>query len=91
MSIVFALAIYFVVWWIGMFAILPFFARPQAEEGDGTVVPGTDESAPARFPLIKFVIINTIFASLLFAALYAVILLDPFEIGKIPDSILPKG
>jgi predicted secreted protein len=45
MSIGTALAIYFIVWWIVLFAVLPWGVRSQAEMGD--VVPGSDPGAPA--------------------------------------------
>ncbi len=44
-----AVAIYFVMWWIVLFAVLPFGVRSQ-EEG-GAVVPGTERGAPMA-PLI---------------------------------------
>ncbi|MET0606584.1 MAG: DUF1467 family protein [Beijerinckiaceae bacterium] len=37
-------AIYFVVWWTLLFAVLPFGVRSQAESGE--VTPGTDPGAP---------------------------------------------
>ena len=40
-----AMGLYFVVWWIVLFAVLPFGARSQAEAGD--VVSGTEPGAPA--------------------------------------------
>jgi predicted secreted protein len=40
------LAIYFVVWWILLFAVLPWGLKTQEEEGE--VVLGTTASAPAR-------------------------------------------
>lgn len=40
-----ALAIYFIIWWIVLFAVLPIGVRSQAESGD--VVPGSDPGAPA--------------------------------------------
>jgi predicted secreted protein len=38
-------ALYFVVWWITLFAVLPFGARSQHEAG--SVAAGTDPGAPA--------------------------------------------
>jgi predicted secreted protein len=70
MSIGSAIAIYFVIWWIGLFAILPWGIRSQLEDGD--VVKGSDPGAPARPRLLRIVLINTIFASLVFAAYYVV-------------------
>ena len=46
MSVPFAIAIYVVIWWTVLFAILPIGVRTQGE--DGLVVPGTPASAPTR-------------------------------------------
>ena len=42
-------AIYFIVWWVCLFVVLPFGAKTQVDTG--VVVPGTDPGAPvsARF------------------------------------------
>ncbi len=45
MSIAFALAIYFIIWWIVLFAMLPIGVR-TAEEAGEKASPGTAESAP---------------------------------------------
>ena len=42
MAISTAIAIYFLIWWIVLFAVLPWGVRPQGEEG----APGTDPGAP---------------------------------------------
>ncbi len=47
MEYVSAFAVYFIIWWITLFAVLPIGMRTQAEEN--VVVPGSVESAPARF------------------------------------------
>ena len=39
------IAIYFLVWWLVLFAVLPFGVRSQHEGGD--IPPGTDPGAPA--------------------------------------------
>lgn len=44
------LAIYFVVWWLMLFAVLPFGVRSQHESGE--VAPGTDPGAPVAPRLI---------------------------------------
>jgi predicted secreted protein len=46
-----AIAIYFVIWWITLFAVLPFGVRTQAEAGD--VVPGAPASAPEKTSFLK--------------------------------------
>lgn len=40
-------AIFFIIWWVVLFTVLPFSARSQADEGDITL--GTTHSAPANF------------------------------------------
>ena len=45
MSIAFALAIYFIVWWIVLFAMLPIGVRTSEEAGE-KATPGQAESAP---------------------------------------------
>ena len=39
------IAIYFLIWWVTLFAILPWGVRNQEESGE--VIPGTDPGAPA--------------------------------------------
>jgi predicted secreted protein len=69
MSLTLGCALYFIIWWTALFAVLPFFARSQADAGD--VVPGTPESAPAVFQPLRIVSATTVVASLVFAALWA--------------------
>ncbi|MEM1306165.1 MAG: DUF1467 family protein [Pseudomonadota bacterium] len=88
MSLVFAIAIYFVVWWIVLFAVLPFFAQPQSEHGE--IVPGTVESAPAAVRIWRIIAANTAAATVVFAVLWAVIVFDPFGLGQIPAVIPPQ-
>ena len=45
------IAIFFVVWWIVLFAVLPFGVRTQQE--DGEVVPGSEASAPTALPITR--------------------------------------
>jgi predicted secreted protein len=40
-----AIAIYFLIWWVTLFAVLPWGVRNQEESGN--VAPGTDPGAPA--------------------------------------------
>lgn len=65
MSFTFGAAIYFIMWWLTLFAVLPFGLRTQEEAGD--VVPGTPESAPARPRLMRIFFMNTVVASVAFA------------------------
>jgi predicted secreted protein len=53
-----ALATYFVIWWIALFAILPLGIKSQVENDD--VVPGSEPGAPARPMLLKKAILTTV-------------------------------
>jgi predicted secreted protein len=45
----------------------------RTQDEDGSVVPGTPESAPARPRLLRIFLINTAVASLVYAIVYVVI------------------
>ena len=69
MKLSFAIVIYICIWWMTLFAVLPFGVRTQDEDGD--VVPGTPGSAPAKMPMKRILLINTIVAAVCFAMFYA--------------------
>ena len=71
MSLSLAIAIYVVLWWTVLFAVLPIGVRTQGE--DGSVVPGTPESAPSAPRLLRVVLITTLISGLLFAACWAAV------------------
>ena len=66
--------IYFVVWWLVLFAILPWGVHTQDEEGE--VVFGTPRSAPVHPMLVRKAIATTIVAAIVVGAL--VIAVDYF-------------
>lgn len=66
MSIVTWIAIYFVLWWIVLFAVLPWGAHPPEE-----VEPGMADSAPARPRLgLKFAVTTAVSAVILAIAYF---------------------
>jgi predicted secreted protein len=71
MSLSLAAAIYVVVWWTVLFAILPIGVRTQGE--DGVVVPGTPESAPSAPRLVRVVVVTTLVSAALFGAVWAAV------------------
>ncbi|HWB43814.1 MAG TPA: DUF1467 family protein [Hyphomicrobiaceae bacterium] len=85
MSIPFAIAIYIVIWWTVLFAVLPIGVRTQEE--DGSTVPGTPESAPARTRLLRIALLTTAISLVLFAAGWAAVYFGYFD----PDVILRAG
>jgi predicted secreted protein len=66
MSITLAVALYFLLWWTLLFAVLPVF-RGATQAEAGSVEPGTPESAPARTPVLKIVLINSALAAVALA------------------------
>lgn len=61
-----AFAVYFILWWITLFAILPIGLRTQAEENE--IVPGSVESAPARFRGGRVVLLTTLVSGVIYGA-----------------------
>ena len=62
-----AIAIYFITWWITLFAVLPFGVRSQNEEADRA--PGTDPGAPVMPRIGQKALITTLVSAVLFAVL----------------------
>jgi len=64
------IAIYFVVWWIVLFAVLPWGMRTQEEEGEVTL--GTPASAPANPRLLNKAIWTTIVSAIVVGAFWGI-------------------
>ncbi len=82
MTLAFGVAIYFVIWWIVLFAMLPIGVRTQDE--DGNVSPGTVESAPSLPRLLPKMLATTVIATIIFAGVYAVLVHRIFTLDDIP-------
>ena len=70
MSIFTALAIYFVIWWIALFVVLPWGVRSQHESDE--IAPGTDPGAPVLTYLGRKLVWTTIVATLVFTAWFVI-------------------
>ena len=81
-----AIAIYFICWWLTLFIILPIGVRTQEEEG--TVVPGTVESAPANAHIWLKLGATTLVSGLIYALGYWLISSNIITLENIP--FLPK-
>ncbi len=60
--------IYVIVWWIVLFAVLPFGVRAQQESGE--VVPGSDPGAPAVPRLLVKLLWTTIVTTIIVFSFY---------------------
>ncbi|MBX3554318.1 MAG: DUF1467 family protein [Pseudolabrys sp.] len=67
MSTTTAIAIYFLIWWVTLFAVLPFGVRSQEEQGEFAA--GTDPGAPVAARLLWKLLWTTLVASVIFGIL----------------------
>jgi predicted secreted protein len=83
MSIVSIIAIYFVLWWIVLFAVLPFGVRNAAESGVD-VLEGHDAGAPVAPLLMKKVIATTVVSAIIFAVFYWLVTSGNLNLDDLP-------
>jgi predicted secreted protein len=70
MPVTTAVAVFFLIWWVVLFAVLPWGVRSQQEGGE--VAPGTDPGAPAIPRLGRKLLWTTIVSVVIFAGCYVV-------------------
>jgi len=68
MSIVSLIAVYFVLWWLCLFMVLPFGVHNQIDAGE--VVEGTEPGAPVAFRLWRTWLITTLLAAVVQVLLF---------------------
>ena len=82
MSLTTVVAIYFIIWWVVLFAVLPWGIRSQHEGSEMT--PGTEPGAPIAPRIIAKLIWTTIVATIIFGVAavvtkYRLITLEDFD------------
>ena len=82
MSWISIFAIYFILWWVVLFAMLPFGLKTQDETGE--VAPGTEPSAPQGAHMLGAVIRTTVVSGIIFAAFYVAVVYYGFSFDDIP-------
>jgi predicted secreted protein len=65
-----AVAVFFLIWWVVLFAVLPWGVRSQHEGGE--VAPGTDPGAPTLPKLGRKLVWTTVVAGMIFSGCYVV-------------------
>jgi predicted secreted protein len=70
MSLATSIAIYFIIWWVVLFAVLPWGVTSQHEGGE--ITPGSDPVAPTIPRLKRKLVWTTIIAALVFALWHVV-------------------
>ena len=86
-SVALAAAIYFVIWWTVLFAVLPWGVQSQHEAGE--ILPGSDPGAPARPLLVRKAIATTLLSAVIMALGYAVWALGLIGEGIVPAALIP--
>ena len=86
MGIAGSLMVIAIGWWLAFFAMLPFGVRSQIE--DGTVVPGTEPSAPTAPNLWRKALWALVSALIAWALLFWVVEMSGLSIDDIP---VPSG
>jgi predicted secreted protein len=66
-----AAAIYFVIWWVVLFAVLPFGVRSHADAGT-EAEPGHDPGAPTTFGMNTKLIWTTLIACVVFGIFWVI-------------------
>ncbi len=87
MNWVFVAALFFVVWWVLLFAVLPFSLRTQQEDGDVTL--GTVKSAPRGPHVLRAMIRTTLVTLAFFIVVYVAMQVFGLSFDDIP-SIVPE-
>lgn len=82
MSVLSAIAIYFIIWWVVLFAVLPFGIRSQAEDGDFAL--GTEPGAPVMANLGRKAAITTAISAVLFGIFFFVTVVLGYSFDDIP-------
>ena len=78
-------AIYFLIWWLTLFAVLPFGIKSQHE---AETEPGTDPGAPVLPRILHKLVWTTIVAAVIFAMLSAIYAYRLIGLDDIPG--LPR-
>jgi predicted secreted protein len=76
MSILTGIAIFVLIWWVVLFAVLPWGVRGQHESGTDTdmepMAPGTDPGAPTHFSLGRKLLWTTLVSIVIYVVCYVV-------------------
>lgn len=88
MSPLLALAIYFVIWWIVLFAVLPLGVRTQGEAGE--IVPGTPESAPFQPRMLRVVLMTSVVSLAVLAVVWLAVKWRIVDFDALRDAARTK-
>ncbi|GMV63923.1 MAG: hypothetical protein AMXMBFR74_30900 [Parvibaculum sp.] len=76
------IAIYFVLWWVVLFAVLPWGVRSQHETGEA--IPGSEAGAPVRPALWKKALATTLIAAVAWVFVAWIYIYQPISFDDVP-------
>ena len=88
MSWLSAFAIYFIIWWVTLFVVLPFGVRSQAEAD--SIVEGTDPGAPIKSRFGLKIGINTLLATAVFLGWYLLSQVAGLQMADLLGFLTPE-
>ena len=80
-----AIAIYFIIWWITLFTVLPIGVRSQVE--DEEVVPGTETGAPTNPRLAYKMVLTTGISLVIFGLFYWMTVIKGWGVNDFPQIV----
>lgn len=78
MGIAGALVVFFITWWVVLFAVLPLWVRRHDEIGED-VPPGTEPAAPAHPQIAKKLLVTTAITAVIWVAIFTLVTLEVFS------------
>ncbi|QDZ02854.1 DUF1467 family protein [Nitratireductor mangrovi] len=85
MSWISGAAIFFIIWWVVLFAVLPIGLRTQDDDNDVTL--GTTPSAPRGPHVLRAMLLATVAAAMVFGVLYVVTKQLGFSFEDLPQIV----
>jgi predicted secreted protein len=80
-----AFAIYFVVWWITLFAVLPFGIHSQQESGQVSM--GTDPGAPVLARMGRKLLITTLISMAIYGCAFYAYRLGYLDVDRMSKAL----
>jgi predicted secreted protein len=80
-----AFAIYFVVWWITLFAVLPFGIHSQQESGQVSM--GTDPGAPVLARMGRKLLITTLISMVIYGCAFYAYRLGYLDVDRMSKAL----
>ena len=85
MSWISIFAVYFILWWLVLFAMLPFGLRTQDEEENVTL--GTTSSAPGGKHMGRAILLTTAVATAIFGIFYVLTVTLGLSVDDMPRIV----